>query len=269
MIREWAVTNAVHRRGAAGAVALALVLGATGCGAKGSTAAHAPAGHNGEQAASAGASKAKATARVPVLVQDRLEDAVLDDRDLAGVSVNTIGVGTEGVGNGVVHAIPDRATHPSACAPVSSALSGSSRFTPVASVMRMAQSKSGLATFYLVSYREADAVRAVDELRTALQTCRAFTSSTSSAAHEKVLPTEGPAAGDEAVSFRLTELVKTPGQDDPIQAPESVVVIRSGSTVAIFNAMESLPRLNTYPKVPADIVTAQSKVLATGTHAAR
>ncbi|MGW1538075.1 hypothetical protein [Streptomyces aureus] len=248
---------------------MALVLGATGCGANDSSAAHAPAGGSGEQADGSGASKTKkSTARVPVLVQDRLEEVVLDERDLPGVSVNTIGVGTDGVGDGVVSAIPHSATQPSACGPVASALAGGSRFTPVASVMRMAQGASGLATFYLVSYRYEDAVRVVDELRTSLRTCKAFTSSTLTGGAEKVSPTGDPTTGDEGVSFRITGLMKTPGKD-PIEIPESVVVIRSGSTVAIFNAMETIPRADIYPKVPADIVAAQVKVLGAGAHATR
>ncbi|MGW1963587.1 hypothetical protein ACWCPD_25550 [Streptomyces sp. NPDC001935] len=261
--------NAVYGRCAAGAAALALVLVATGCGAKDSAAAHTPTGYSGKQADGSGDSKTKkSAARGPVLVQDRLEEAVLDERDLPGVSVNTIGVGTDGVGDGVVHAIPDRATRPSVCGPVNSALVGSSRFAPVASVMRMAQGKSGLATFYVVSYRNQDAVRVVEELRTSLRTCRAFTSSTLTGSVEKVSPTGEPTTGDEGMSFRLTGLMKTPGKD-PIQIPESIVVIRSGSTVAIFNAMETIPRAGIYPKVPADIVTAQMKVLSTGAHATR
>ncbi|MFD5635594.1 hypothetical protein ACFWJM_15845 [Streptomyces sp. NPDC127077] len=263
------MNNAVYRRYAAGAAALTLLLVATGCGAKDSAAAHAAADGSGKQADGSSASKTKkSAARVPALVQDRLEEAVLDERDLPGVSVNTIGVGTDGVGNRVVHAIPHSATRPWACGPVSSALVGSSRFTPVASVMRMAQSKSGLATFYLVSYRHQDAVRVVDELRTALQTCRAFTSATLTGGAEKVSPTGEPTTGDGGMSFRLTGLMKTPGKD-PIQIPESVVVIRSGSTVAIFNAMETIPHAGIYPKVPADIVTAQMKLLSTGAHATR
>ncbi|MFE1285872.1 hypothetical protein [Streptomyces sp. NPDC058751] len=263
------MTNAVRRRCAAGAAALALVLGATGCGAKDSAAVHASAGRGGERADGAGASKTKkSTAGVPVLVQDRLEEAVLDERDLPGVVVTTIGAGTDGVGDGVVHPVHDRAAHPSSCGPVNSALIGSSRFTPVASVQRMAQGKSGLAMLYLVSYRQEDAAQVVDELRTALRTCKAFTSSTSEAGHEKVLSTGDPAEGDEGVSFQLTELVNYPGEE-PVPAPESGVVIRSGSTIAVFTAMESIPRPGIHPKVPADIVTAQLNVLSTGAHATR
>ncbi|MGW2785967.1 hypothetical protein ACWC3X_32750 [Streptomyces populi] len=270
MIQEEAVINGVYRRCAAGAAVLALVLGVTGCGAADSPAVHASAGRSGGQADAAEASgPKKSTARVPVLVQERLEEAVLDERDLPGVSVNTIGTGADGVGDGVVQPIPDRATQPSACGPVNSALAGSSRFTPVASVKRMAQSKGSLATFYLVSYQQEDAVRVVDELRTALRTCKAFTSSTSNADREKVLPIDDPAAGGEGVSFRLTDLLNSPGWDESIPVPESVVVTRSGSTVAIFSAMETAPRANAYPKVPADIVTAQLKVLSTGAHATR
>ncbi|MEU4167252.1 hypothetical protein AB0F46_10225 [Streptomyces sp. NPDC026665] len=267
------MSNTLFRRCAVGAVALALALGATGCGAEDSAAAHAPAGRSGERAAGTGASKAskaeESTARVPVLVQDRLEEMVLDERDLPGVSVNTIGAGTDGVGDGVVRPVPDRASRPSACGPVNSALAGGSRFTPVASVMRMAQSKGHLVTFYLVSYQQADAVHVVDELRAALRTCTAFTSSTSSAGYEKVSPTGDPAAGDEGVSFRLTELFNTPGRDDAIPIPKSVVVIRSGSTIAVFNAMDTLPEPGHYPKVSTDIVTAQVNVLDAGAHATR
>ncbi|WP_028805535.1 hypothetical protein [Streptomyces sp. 142MFCol3.1] len=97
-------------------------------------------------------------------------------RDLGpGFSSSKIGEGTDGVGDGVLKAISDTYTQPATCAPVGDAVEGGSRYTPVGSVVRIAGNKDGIATLSMASYREQDAVRVVEELRTAPRTCKAFT----------------------------------------------------------------------------------------------
>ena len=263
------MTNAVYRRCAAGAAVLTLTLGLTGCGAKGSAAVHAPAGGNSERTGGAQKPGTKKSApRVRVLTQDQLERAVVNEHDLPGLRIDTYGVGTEGWGDGIVKPFSDSDTRPAACAPLSAAVDGGSRYTPVGSVLRSVWSKGSGGLAYLVSYQDRDAVRVMDDLRTALRTCKDFTAGPMKVAYKGVRPADDPSQGDEGVSFGVTELLETPGHDDPVKIPRTVVVIRSGSTVAVFTAIESRPRIFTFPKVPADVVTAQSKVLSTGIHAA-
>ncbi|WP_432186395.1 hypothetical protein [Streptomyces sp. Tue6028] len=256
--------NAVYRRCATGAaaLALALALGSAGCGSaehKSSAASQVPGRATSE---ASGTAQKKAAPRV--LTQDQLERAVVDERDLPGLSSSKTGVGTDGVGDGVIKALRDSDTHPATCAPVSDAVDGGSRYTPVGSVVRISGNKDGMATLSMASYRAQDAVRVVDDLRAALKTCKAFTVGPLRVASNDVRATDDPPQGDDAVAFRLTHLMETPEEETPLEVPAAFVVIRSGTTVAVFKAIED--RDHTLPKVPTGLVTAQSKVLSTGTH---
>ncbi|MFE9987575.1 MULTISPECIES: hypothetical protein [unclassified Streptomyces] len=141
---------------------MVLGLGAVGCGAEkggGSTAVDAPGAEIAARTAPATTPTPKRPAQRP-LTQDQLERAVVDRRDLPGLEVTRLGSGTDGFGDGTVSALPAEATRPASCAPVGSAVSGgASRYVPLGSVTRMAQTKSGTSTFQLVSDRAADAWR--------------------------------------------------------------------------------------------------------------
>ncbi|MEW2493368.1 hypothetical protein AB0942_07420 [Streptomyces nodosus] len=232
------------------AVAL-MAIGMTACGG----------GHDG------GAPTAKATVSrgteqsARVLSQQQLEDAVVDAHDLPGVQVNGIGAGTNGVGNGVIHATRHTNTNPSLCAPVSAAVDAASGYTPVGSVQRIAGRKGHSAILTLVSYRSADAARVINELRTALKSCKGYTAGPMKATYEDVEATNGPPQGDDGVAFRL-KLTMEPGEDS-LKLPIRVIAIRHGSTLAIYKTT-STP--GTSASIPSDLVNAQAKVLDAAVH---
>ncbi|WP_369246313.1 hypothetical protein [Streptomyces sp. R41] len=226
-----------------------MAIGMTACGGE----------HDGG-APTAKAAVSQGTAQnARVLSQQQLEDAVVDAHDLPGVQVNEIGVGTKGVGNGVIHAVR-RATDPSLCAPVSAAVDGASGYTPVGSVQRIAGTKSHSAILTLVSYRSADASRVMKELRAGLKSCKGYEAAGPGAmkvTFENVEATKAPPQGDEGLAFRL-KWVAEPGEDG-LRVPSSVAVIRHRSTLAIYKAISDSPR--TPASIPSDLVNAQSKVL--------
>ncbi|MFK4147459.1 hypothetical protein [Streptomyces sp. NPDC004065] len=248
------MSRAIARRHLA---AMALTaISVTGCGGghdSGTPTAKAAAGGNAEQNAG-------------VLSQQQLEDAVVDAHDLPGVDVDPIGTGTEGTGNGVIHALRRTDTNPVLCAPVSSAVDGASGYTPVGSVRRSVgvgpKGHDG-AILTLVSYHPADTARVISELRTALKSCKGYTAGPMKATYEDVEATDDPPQGDDAVAFQLNLLMQ-PGQDDSRLAV-SVKVIRHGSTLAIYK--EYADELGGGPaSIPSDLVNAQSKVLDAAVH---
>ncbi|MER6443361.1 hypothetical protein ABT275_44905, partial [Streptomyces sp. NPDC001185] len=192
--------NVVIRRWTVGAVGVVLGLGAVGCGGqKGgdSTAGRAPVADNAARTASAATPTPRSPVRRP-LTQDQLERAVVDKRDLPGWTISRLGAGTDGFGDGTVSALREEGTHPASCAPVGSALSGASKYTPLGSVTRMAQNEDGISTMHLVSYRAADAVRVMDELRSALAACISFTVVfPADVVFEELRRTGGPREGEE------------------------------------------------------------------------
>ncbi|TWV58088.1 hypothetical protein FRZ03_01400 [Streptomyces misionensis] len=236
------------------AVMALVTIGVTACGGR----------HDG------GAPTGKATAgRGParsarVSSQRQLEDAVVDARELPGVRVEGIGAGTNGIGNGVVHAARRAGTSPARCAPVSAAVGGTSGYPPVASVRRIAGRKGHSAILTLVSYRSADAAQAIDDLRAALKSCKGYTSGSMKATYEDIRATDGPPQGDDRIGFRL-ELAMEPG-DNGLKLPTSVLVVRQGSTLAIHSAASDAP--GTAASVPSDLVDAQSKALDNAVRAA-
>ncbi|MFG2449240.1 hypothetical protein ACGFSG_07680 [Streptomyces sp. NPDC048512] len=250
---------------------MVLGLGAVGCGAEkggGSTAVDAP-------GAEIAARTAPATTPTPTptspaqrpLTQDQLERAVVGKRDLPGLEVTRLGSGTDGFGDGTVSALSAEDTRPASCAPVSSAVSGgASRYAPLGSVTRMAQTRSGTSTFHLVSYRAADAVRVMDELRSALATCTTYTVKwPTDTTFENLRSAGDPHQGDDGVSFRIDVVSSSPvSGDDPVRTLQSFQVIRSGSTVAVFSAFDT--DAHKVKQVPAALVAAQMKVLGTGGH---
>ncbi|MGW2505097.1 hypothetical protein ACWCXL_29095 [Streptomyces sp. NPDC001588] len=233
--------------------ALALVtIGMTACGG----------GHDGGASAAKGAVSRGTEQNARVLSQRQLEDAVVSGHDLPGVQVEGIGAGTKGIGNGVIHAARRSNTNPSLCAPVSAAVDGASGYTPVGSVQRIAGRKGHSAILTLVSYRSADADRVINELRTALMSCKGYSAGPTKATYEDVEATSDPSQGDGGVAFRL-KLVMQPGEDG-LKVSISVTVIRHGSTLAIYKVAADTPE--TTASIPADLVNAQSKVLDAAVH---
>ncbi|MFE9097671.1 hypothetical protein [Streptomyces sp. NPDC007264] len=240
------MSKKIPRRCAAGAAVVALTIGLTACGGgedKSTEKVDAPAAPGVEQAAR-------------VLTQDELDGAVVDAHDLPGLSVEKVGGGAGSMGEGGVHARNGTDTHPAACAPISAALAGASRYEPVGSVQRIAGRKGGSSVLTLVSYQAADATRVIDDLRTALKACTAFRAGWTQATYKNLEVAGDPSLGEESMSFRLT-MVMEAGKN-PLEVPMSVVIIRCGSTVALFKR-DSEP--GTSATVPSDLVNAQSKAL--------
>ncbi|WP_328580747.1 hypothetical protein [Streptomyces sp. NBC_00370] len=191
------------------------------------------------------------------MTQNQLEDAVVDDHDLPGVTANEIGEGTDGLGNGVIKAFPSSITHPAVCAPVRDTLEGASGYGPVGSVQRTAGTPGHSAILTLVSYRPADAVRVLADLRTALRTCTAYAVDLPTVAYEDVKAVDDPAQGENSVAFGLTTVMNA--DSDPLRVAVGVLVKRHGSTVAVYKSTADRP--GKPAKLPADLIAAQTKVL--------
>lgn len=241
--------NSVRRRVAA--VGLAFV-GLAGAGCAGGHSG----GGNGAVAAKQPVSQQQ-TPRISVLTQNQLESAVVDEHDLPGVTANEIGEGTDGLGNGVIKAFPSSITHPALCAPVRNTLEGASGYAPVGSVQRTAGTSGHSAILTLVSYRPADAVRVLADLRTALRTCTAYTVDLPTVAYEDVKAVDDPSHGEDSVTFGLTMVMNA--DSDPLRTAVSVLVKRHGSTVAVYKSIADRP--GKPAKLPADLIAAQSRVL--------
>ncbi|MFR9788394.1 hypothetical protein ACL07V_06910 [Streptomyces sp. MB22_4] len=201
---------------------------------------------------------------VRVLSQEQLEEDVVDAHDLPGIRVTAIGTGARGLGSDVVRADRGTDTAPSSCAPVSAVLNGASEYTPVGSVVRVAGRKGHSAILTLVSYRPADAARAIGELRTALRTCVGFTRDAMNVTCEDIEVTDAPAQGDEGVAFRFATVMGS--GTDSLRIPTSVAAVRHGSTVAVYKAISDVP--GKPADIPGDLVDAQSKVLDAAVRAA-
>ena len=127
-------------------------------------------------------------------------------------------------------------TDPDGCAPVMHAVGGGSGFAAIARVGRSVFPKQGSGTqLTLSSHSVADAVRVVDELRTAVGKCKSFKDVTADLAYEGVDVQPEADYGDESVSLRLTQLVTGDGDDDAVRVPCAVVAVRQGATVAMFS----------------------------------
>ncbi|MER6333761.1 hypothetical protein ABT298_31435 [Streptomyces sp. NPDC001034] len=218
--------------------------------------------HGGGAATAKAAGSQRHEPSVRVLSQDQLKQVVVSAHDLPGIRVEKIGTGSQGVGDGVIHAMPRTNTHPDACAPVSAAVDGASGYSPVASVQRTIDMKDHSAILTLASYRAAEASRVIDELRAALRTCTAYQAGPMKATYKDVKATNDVPQGEVGVAFRLT-LVMDPN-DDTLKIPVSVIVTHQGSTVATYKAISDDPR--TPATIPAGLVNAQAKVLDSAVH---
>lgn len=114
------------------------------------------------------------------------------------------------------------------------------------------------AVMTLASHKISDAKRVVREFRTAADKCTAFKEGRSSYDDVDVQP--APGYGDESVSLRLVEVVSYP-DGVKIRVPHAVVVLRQGTTVAMFHNFER-PKASDGKKptgIPDELVEAQVK----------
>ncbi|MFF3417514.1 hypothetical protein ACFYW9_22835 [Streptomyces sp. NPDC002698] len=99
----------------------------------------------------------------------------------------------------------------------------------------------------LLAQKEADAKKVVADLRTQSGTCSSYEHTDYH--YTGVKPAKAPALGDEAVSYTMTSDI------EGTKIPVTYTVVRSGSTLAVFYAMNILGKKA--PEVPASVVEAQ------------
>ncbi|MFJ8821761.1 hypothetical protein ACIREE_08245 [Streptomyces sp. NPDC102467] len=99
----------------------------------------------------------------------------------------------------------------------------------------------------LLAHEEADAKKVIADLRTASENCDGYEHT--GYKYSGIKPREAPDLGDEAVSYGMT------GKVDGETIPMTYVVVRSGSTLAAFYAMNMADAKQA--EVPAEIVDAQ------------
>lgn len=99
----------------------------------------------------------------------------------------------------------------------------------------------------LLAQKEADAKKVVADLRTQSGTCSSYEHTDYH--YTGVKPAKAPALGDEAVSYTMTSDI------DGTKIPVTYTVVRSGSTLAVFYAMNVLGEKA--PEVPTSVVEAQ------------
>lgn len=155
----------------------------------------------------------------------------------------------------------ERKAEPGTCSAIAQTLGRSS--SAYAAHARINRTYSGRGTrpwavMTLASHRLGDAKAVVRKFRRAAESCTAFKESRRSYADVKVQ--RDSVYGDESVSLRLVEVVSFP-DGVRIRVPHAVVVLREGTTVAMFhNFVRPNASDGKNPAViPDELVTAQVK----------
>ncbi|MEU6273248.1 hypothetical protein ABZ871_12700 [Streptomyces populi] len=99
----------------------------------------------------------------------------------------------------------------------------------------------------LLAQKEADAKKVVADLRAQSEKCTSYEHTDYH--YTEVKPGKAPALGDEAVSYSMTSDI------EGTKIPVTYTVVRSGSTLAVFYAMNALG--GKAPEVPAGVMEAQ------------
>ncbi|MEG3629365.1 hypothetical protein [Streptomyces poriticola] len=256
------MTRLAVRRTALAASAAALALLATACG--GSSA-------DGGDKAEAGGGKAEAektTAAAEALTADELEKAALTQADVKSGKVATAVPAGDDVARDQVTA------DDAACLPLALAQAGVAQGEPSATVKRsytgeaeepaadtppeeaMMAALDVEKVLVTLSSHEGGAEGALKELSTAAEKCSGGYTATAVGEPMKIVKVavdEAPAAGDEALALTLT----LDTEEGP-QAPQKVVVVRKGATLASFSAV-NLAAMATGKdfEIPAELVDAQ------------
>ena len=110
----------------------------------------------------------------------------------------------------------------------------------------------------LASHTPAEASRMIQQVRTSLRSCNAF-SPAFGFAYEGVTALPDPKLGDESVSFRLLQVVSSEGEK-PLNVPVTVTLVRVGATLATFQAANF--ESDGQAVVPRDVVDEQLTKLA-------
>ncbi|MFI0238850.1 hypothetical protein [Streptomyces sp. NPDC016845] len=177
------------------------------------------------------------------LTEARLAEAVITKADVRDHLVDTL----------PDEQFPDLSvpTEPAACQAIADLFL---LHTEPAAAARVARSVSSLThtdanvvRLGLLAHKEADAEKLMGDLRTSSEKCDGFEQATDE--YSTVAPREAPAVGDEAVAYALS------GKDESGPVEEAYVVVRSGSTLAVFHAMNAADVKGA--QVPPEIIEAQ------------
>ncbi|MGW0819764.1 hypothetical protein [Streptomyces sp. NPDC002845] len=177
------------------------------------------------------------------LTATQLEKAALAEGDVKGYKVEK----TPEADMPAV-AVP---AEPAACQPIADMLLFTSDPKAEARVGRTLTTKDELdatvPSLALLAYEESDAEKVVGDLRTATEKCTEFEHTDYKYSGVKALT--APELGDEAVSYKLK------GSIEGTTVPMAFTVVRSGSTLAAFYALNALDEDKA--RVPDDVVEAQ------------
>lgn len=190
------------------------------------------------------------------MTKAQLTKALLDQGDLKGY-------GVQAASSPDTPGIPIDADE-DVCAAVSMMMLFSLSADPEARVARTVSATSGdtvgtATSVLLSSYQEADAKQGMAVLKPSVEGCPDGFEVDTDTKVSAIKPLDAPDAGDEAVSFRLSGGIL--GED----TPTAYTVVRSGSTLALFFAVDmTTPKTVT---VPDEVVTAQVEKLEKATAA--
>ncbi|MET7741023.1 hypothetical protein [Streptomyces sp. NPDC005385] len=115
------------------------------------------------------------------------------------------------------------------------------------SLTSLVQTDATVLRMGLLAHREADAKGVMADLRTQSEKCESFEHTDFKYTAVKVL--KAPELGDEAVAYSMTSDI------DGEKIPVSYTVVREGSTLVVFYAMNALG--GQAPEVPAKVMEAQ------------
>jgi hypothetical protein len=148
---------------------------------------------------------------------------------------------------------------PAACQPIADMFFFTSTPKADARVARTLTARSDLnatvVSLALLAHEQSDAVKAIAGLRAAAKSCTAYEHTDYKYSDVKALT--APELGDEAVSYQLK------GSIEGTNVPMTFTIVRSGSTLAAFYAMNVLDADKA--QVPADVIEAQLKKLEKAT----
>ncbi|MFF6782013.1 hypothetical protein [Streptomyces sp. NPDC012510] len=199
-------------------------------------------------ASSSADGKAKDTAGTGALTEAQLKEAALAKGDVKGYAIADLPA--EGMSGDAVPA------QPSACQPLANMFHSTSDPQAKARVGRTVTPEDELSgsaiSLALAAHEQSDAEKVMADLRKATENCTEYEHVGSK--YSKIEALTAPGQGDEAVAYKMQ------GDIEGAEIPMSFTVVRSGSTLIGFHAMNMLDADKA--TVPAELVDAQVEKLA-------
>ncbi|EKX63814.1 hypothetical protein STRIP9103_06117 [Streptomyces ipomoeae 91-03] len=194
-------------------------------------------------ATASAADEKKDTAGQAALTEAQLKKAVLADGDVKGYEI-----AEKSAAEMPAETVP---ANPAACQPLANMFYFTSDPGAEARVGRTLTEKSDLTgtvvTAALLAYEQSDAEKVIADLRTATKSCTKYEQVGNKYSDVEAL--SAPKQGDEAVAYKLK------GDIEGTSIPMSFTVVRSGSTLAAFYAMNILDAKKA--QVPTAVLEAQ------------